>query len=292
MSVRGNIYDIFAAYAFRINGSAEGVGQLDPDAVGVGPTVSPAYLLKAPISFKPAQGSRATVEWRGGGRPEGKVQSGIDSIGEAELTLSQWDSGLSPFINDGKLDTTSLVNAEISSPNNMNPAPREVALVVIVRVNRQDSIKAQYYTHFVYPRCTITRDQPSASQVDGNQKNPNPITLKITPNTTDHFPVGIAFGTNQAWYQNTEFEFMLTAPYPYFHDTWIADGVATTFNLTYLPKKSTVTTGNTDNWVTKNGAATAPTSISTSTKAVVVSAAGSASDIWNVWYPVDPALIV
>jgi len=98
-------------------------------------------------------------------------------------------------------------------------------------------------------------------------------------------------GATQNWYGYNEFEFTMSSLYPYMLDTWIADGTATTFTLTALPKKSTVTTGNTDNWVTKNSVNTAPTSINTSSGLVTVAAAGSAADVWVVWYPVTPTVL-
>lgn len=289
---RGNLYDLIGFWATRLNSSSQGTGQLDPDSVGVGPTVSPAFLLKGPMTLKTAKGSRSTVEWRGGGRPEGKTQAGLDSIGDAELQLSQWDTSLDPFMMGGLLDTTSLVNAEISAPNNINPTPNTVACCGIVKINLQGSVKGVKYVHFFYPRATMSRETPDAQQVDGNQKNPSPITIKITPSVTDHFWNGIAFGANQGYYTNSEFELALTYPYPYFFDTWIADGTATTFTTTYLPKKSTVALGKTDNWFTKNGALVVPTSISTTTGVVTLASAGSASDIINLMYPIDASLLI
>lgn len=292
---RGHIYDLVAAWAVRLNSDSQATGQLDPDGAemaGDDPVLSPAFLLRGPMTLKTAKGTRSTVEFRGGGRPEGKRQSGLDTIGDAELVLSQWDNGANAFMNNGLVDTTSLSGAEISAQNNMNPAPNVVAFCGISRIDRTDSIKAVEYKHFIYPNCQMSSDDPDTQQVDGNQKNPNPVTVKVTPSVADHFPNGVAFGANQGWYQNTEFGFTMTSPFPYFTDVWVADGSATTFDLTYLPKYSDVTGGNTKNWVTKNGVPTAPTSISTTTGAVVIPAAGSAGDLWVVQYMVDPRLLV
>ena len=292
MSARGNIYDVVASYTTRINSSGRATGQLDPDSLGVGPTLSPAFMLRGPMTLKAAKAARASVEFRGAGTPEGKRPAGIDSIGDAELQMSQWDSGLDPIINGGLVDTTSLSGAEISSPNNINPSPNVLALCNIVRVDRRDSLNRVDYLHLLYPNCTMSRQTPDMQQVDGNQKNPSPVTAVITPSVATKFPNGVAFGANQAWYRNSEFEFYMTSQYPYFMDVWVADGSATTFTLTYLPKYSGVGTGNTNNWVTKNGTPTAPTSINTSTGLVTIASAGSAGDLWIVWYPVEARLLI
>jgi len=291
MSMRGGVYDIVAAWIARVNSSGIAVGQLDPDSVGVGPTVSPAYRIYGLDSIKPAAGTKASVQWRSSSIPDGKVQVGLDGINDAEVTVTQWDDGLGPMINGGLVDTTSLSGMEWSAPNNMNPQPNTVCFCAIAKFNRFGNTKGTKYLHFLYPYCTISRDTVGSQQVSGNQTNPNNIVLRISPQPASKFPVGVAFGANQNWYGYQEFEFQGLADYPYFMDTWIADGTATTFDLTYKPKKSTVTGGKTDNWVTKNGTETAPTSISTSTGAVVVAAAGTAADIWNLFYPVAPNLL-
>ena len=289
MSLNGHPYDLNFCYIYRVDSSGRAVGQLDPDALGSGPTVSPALLIKGPVKLTTAKAQRTSVEWRGGGVPEGKKQAGVDSINSATLEVTRWDNVLDTLIMGGSIDTTSLVNAEISSPNNMNPSPNTVGFVGITKIDVPGGTTK--YLHIVYPSCTITKVTPDIQQLEGNQKNPNNITLTITPSSTTKFPTGKAMGSTQNWYGYSEFEFTMSSLYPYMLDCWIADGSATTFTLTALPKKSTVTTGNNDNWVTKNSVNTAPTSINTSSGLVTVAAAGSAADVWVIWYPVTPTVL-
>ena len=288
MATSGHLWDLNFAYIVRMASSGYNVGQLDPDSPGAGPTVSPAFLIKGPTKLTTAKATRATVEWRGGGVPEGKKQAGVDTINAATLEVTRWDNTLDTLISGGSIDTTSLTNAEISAPNNMNPTPNVLAFVGISKIDIPGSSTVKYI-HFVYPNVTISKTTPDMQQVEGNQKNPNNVTLTIEPSIASKFIVGKAFSSNQGWYGNTEFEHSLIYTAPYMMDAWVADGIATTFTLTAIPSSSLVTSGHTTNWVTKNGTETAPTSISTSTGAVVISAAGSAADIWNVWYPTTPA---
>lgn len=289
MALNGHIYNLSFAMVYRIDSSGRSVGQLNPDSLGVGPTVSPALMIKGPVKLTTAKATRASVEWRGGGFSEGKKAQGVDSIGSATLEVTRWDNTLDKMLMGGLADTTSLVNAEFSSPNNLNPSPNVVGFIGIAMVDVPGGTTK--YIHICYPSCTISKLTPDISQGEGQQKNPNNITLTIEPSTATKFPTGVAFGANQSWYGYSEFEFTMTAAYPYMLDTWIADGTAVTFDLTVLPAVSTVTTGNTSNWVTKNSTPTAPTSISTSTKAVIIAAAGSQTDIWVLWYPVSATVL-
>lgn len=285
----GRVFNLEFAYIMRRGSDGYVTGQLDPDNVGVGPTVSPAYFIKGGMKLTAPKATRRTAEWSDYGAPSGKRQGGIDSIGTGTLEVNQVDSTLATLINGGSIDTTTFVGAEISSDNNANPTPNTLAFVGIASIDIPGG--GTVYKHFVYPNCTISKSQPDVNQLEGQAKNPNSITLTIEPSMADTFPVGVPFGSNQGWYGNQEFAFDMDVENPLFMDTWIADGSATTFNLSALPKKSTVTSGKTDNWVTKNGTPTAPTSISTSTKAVVIASAGSAGDLWDVWYQVAPNVL-
>lgn len=285
----GRVFNLEFAYIARLGSNGYVTGQLDPDSVGSGPTVSPAYFIKGGMKLTAPKATRRTVEWSSYGAPDGKRQGGIDSIGTGTLEVNQMDSTLATLINGGLIDTTTLDGAEISSDNNANPTPNQVAFVGIATVDVPGG--GTVYKHFVYPNCTISKSQPDVSQLEGQAKNPNTITLTIEPSMAESFPVGVAFGTNQGWYGNQEFAFEIETPNPMFLTTWIADGVATTFNLPAKPVSSVVTTGNHTNWVTKNGTPTAPTSINTSTAAVVIASAGSASDVWNLWTPMKASVL-
>lgn len=287
MALNGHVYDLLFCMIYRVDSSGRSVGQLDPDALGVGPTLSPALIVKGPVKLTTAKATRASIEWHGGGIPEGKKQGGVDTIGTATLEVTRWDNTFDTLIMGGLLDTTALANAEISSPNNMNPNPYTVGIIAITKIDVPGGVTK--YLHINYPSCTISKQTPDIQQLEGNQKNPNNVTLTIEPFSTTKFPTGKAFGATQGWYGNSEFEYFMSSIYPYMMDTWIADGSAVTFTLTVVPSVSTVTSGNTSNWVTKNSVNTAPTTINTTSGLVTIGAAGTAADVWVVWYPTTPA---
>lgn len=289
MANHGRVFNLEFAYIARLSSDLNVTGQLDPDNVGVGPTLSPAYFIKGGMKLSTAKATRRSAEWSAYGSSTGKRQGGIDSIGTGSLEVNEVDATLTTLINGGLIDTTTLVGAEITADNNANPNPNQLCFVGIATIDVPGG--GTVYKHFVYPNCTISKTASDISQLEGQAKNPNTITLTIEPNMAEAFPVGVAFSATQDWYGYQEFAFELDTANPMFLDTWIADGTATTFNLSALPKFSTVTGGKNDNWVTKNGVPTAPTSISTSTKAVVISGAGSAADVWNIWYPVAASVL-
>lgn len=292
MAAYGNLYKLQWAWVSRINSSGIATGQLDPDSPGSPPLTSSAYLIRGPMSLKTAKGKRSITKFVGGSVPEGTVQGGLNDIEAAELQVSQFDGALRALLQGGLVDTTSLSGMEFSAANNINPDPRTVAFCGIAKIDRKDSVKRGDYIHFFYPQCQMSITTPDLSQTDGDQTNPSPLSITITPSVTTKFLGGVAFGVNQGWYQNSEFEYQGIAQYPYFMTAWLQDGVATTFTLPYLPKKSTVTTGNTDNWVIRNGTPTAPTSINTSTGLVTMAAVGTSGQYTNVMFPVDPSLII
>ena len=157
MSLNGQIFDLNFAYIMRMSSSGYNTCQLNPDSVGVEPTVSPALVIKGPVKLTTAKATRASIEWRGGGASEGKRQAGVDSIGTATLEVTRWDNVFDTLIMGGNIDTTSLTNAEISAPNNMNTTPNVVAFVGIAKVNVPGGTAK--YIHFVYPNCTISRSE-------------------------------------------------------------------------------------------------------------------------------------
>lgn len=292
MPARGNLFQLQYGWVSRVNSAGIATGQLDPDAPGAAPLTSSAYVIRGPMTLKTAKGKRSITKFIGGSSPEGLVQGGLIDIEASELQVSQFDPSLRSLLQGGLIDTTSLVGMEFSAPNNINPEPRIVAFCGIAKINRLDSIKRNDYMHFFYPNCQMSINNADVQQTDGDQTNPSPLTITITPSVTTKFLGGVVFGINQGWYQNSEFEYQGVAQYPYFMTAWLQDGVAATFTLPYLPKKSTVTGGKTDNWVTRNAVETAPTSISTSTGLVTMATPGTVNQYTNVFFPVEPSLIV
>jgi hypothetical protein len=280
--MRGNIYSLQYAWFTRINSSGIATGQLDPDALPSAPATSSAYLLKGPMTLKVPKPKYARAEFKGGARWEGRADQGLDGVDDGELQLSQFDPDMLALTQGGKVDTTTLSGATISAMNSINPSPVTGALCTIGRIQKRAS-RGNAYFHLFYPLCQLRAVGLDLTQEGGT--NPSPLTLQIIPEVGNYFPVGVAFGANQDWYEYSEFSFYMEADYPYYLTCFLQDGSEDTITLPYLPVKSTVTSGKTDNWVVRNGTPTAPTSISTTTGDVVMAAAGTASQFTDIMYP-------
>lgn len=279
---RGNIYSLERAWITRIGSDGIATGQLNPDSPGTAPLTSSAYLLNGPITLTTAKPTYAKAEFKGGGRFEGRADLGLDAMGDATIQVSQYDPVFNALSQGGLVDTTTLVNAEISSSNHMNPSPNTFAFCGIGRIQLR-GIVGNYYLHIFYPLCQLRPNDPDFTQEGGT--NPSAITYTITPQSGSKFPVGVAFGANQSWYDNTEFAYHIISANPYHLTAWLQDAVAVTFVLGYRPISSVVTGGNTTNWVTRNATPTAPTSISTTTGLVTMPSAGTANQYTVAMYP-------
>ncbi len=278
---RGNIYSLERAWFSRVNSAGIATGQLDPDSPGSAPLTSSAYLLNGPITLTTAKPTYAKAEFKGGGRYEGRADLGIDAMGDATISVSQYDPAFNALTQGGLVDTTSLTNAEISSSNHMHPSPVTGVFCGIGRLQKRSSVGNDYF-HIIYPLCQLRPSDPDFTQEGGT--NPSAITYTITPQSGTTFPVGIAFGANQSWYDNTEFAYHILSSNPYHLTSWLQDGVAVTFVTGYRPTSSVVTSGTTTNWVARNAVATAPSSISTTTGLVTMAAAGTASQYTVIMY--------
>ncbi len=279
---RGNIYALERAWFTRINSSGIATGQLDPDAPGTAPLTSSAYLIRGAMTLKAAKPSFVKATFKGGGRFEGKADMGLEDVADGELQVSQFDPALNALTQGGLVDTTTLTGATISAPNRINPSPIVGAFCGIGKLQKRTSV-GNIYFHIVYPLCQLRYNDPDLTQEGG--VNPSAPTYTITPSVGTYFPVGVAFGANQNWYEFSEYSFYMESDYPYFLTAFLQDGTEDTFNLPYLPVYSGVTGGKTNNWVTQNAAPTAPTSISITTGEVVKAAAGTANQLTNVMFP-------
>ena len=279
---RGNIYALEYAWFSLLNSDGIATGQLDPDSLPAAPATSSAFLMRGPMTLSPAAPTYRRATFIGGGKLEGKADMGLEDVGDAELTLSQFDPALNAMIAGGLVDTTSLGGATISAPNHLNPSSRVGVLCAIGRLQKRATV-GNIFFHLIYPSCQLRVNSPSLTQEGGT--NPAPITVTITPAVGTKFPIGVAFGANQNWQDYSEFEYYLEATNPYFLTSWLQDGTAVSFTLPYKPVSSVVTGGNTDNWVARNGTPTAPSSINTSSGLVTMAAAGTASQWTSVLFP-------
>lgn len=280
---RGNVYAFEKALVWRVGDDGIATGQLDPDSLTPN-TTSHAYLINGPITATLPDVSFAAAEFRGGGSYEGRADMGVQSVGEGTLNVSQLDAALDALLQGGSVDTTSLSGATITSPNSLNPSSRTVGLMLIGRIQRRETASAgdNQYLHIIYPKVQMRSVTPNLTQEGGT--NPSPVTLKFQASVATKFPVGVAFGANQGWYQNSEFHYRMIASNPYALTVFVQDALATTYITGYRPVSSVVTGGNTNNWFSVDGVVTAPTSIDTTTGVVTLAAAGTSGKVAVAFY--------
>lgn len=283
---RGNRYAFEYLFVWRRTSAGLAVGQLDPDALGTNVT-SHAYQCYGPLTITEPDPTYKTYEFRSGGGYEGKALGGIESLGSGEITLSQLDPALRALLVGGLVDTTTVDGWTISAGNKIAPSPRQVGLLAITRNQSRESATegtATYINRF-YPMVQVRMKDPNATHEGG--ENPQAVTLVFEPTKVTKFPNGVAFGANQSWYQNSEYSFEAELNYPLALTTFVGNNSATTFTLGFLPKYSTVTDGDTNNWVTVDSVVTAPTSISVDTGLVTMASAPASGKIVNVIYPTE-----
>lgn len=282
----GNEYGYTHTQLWRQTSAGIPTGQLDPSNL-VNDTTSHAYKLQGGTASTPPERSYASVVFRDGNTVQGTVDTGLETIGKGTITLNLIDATLMTLLNGGNKDTTSLVNAMIAATNTGKVVPFTIGLMFsYIQFSREDAtFGASYWVNRIYPRCTA-RLLPSALSQEGGT-NPMTWTLEYTPQRSNKFPAGNAFGANQNWVNYQEMEYFIFNDLPYGLTAYVQDGTETDYVLGYLPASSTVTSGNTTNWFTINGAVTAPTSCSTSTATVVKAAAGTAGQIAAAFYPTN-----
>lgn len=279
---RGNVYTFISLQIWRRDSAGRCVGQMDPDSLTPG-TTSHAFRGYGPITATLPDVTFTSIDFRGGGSWEGTADGGLESVGEGEITLSQMDGALEAFVQGGLVDTTSLVNTSIWASNSRNPTPRDVGLMLIMKVqDRSVAVGQTRYFHVLYPSVQMRTKITNLTQEGG--LNPSPMTLTFKPQAATVFPVGIAFGANQGWYENSEFSYRHSSQYPFALTTFVQNNSDTTYTTLYKPVYETVTDGKTNNWYTVNGAATAPTSHAAASGLVTLAAAGTSGHLAIAMY--------
>lgn len=278
----GSVYSFLYAQIWRQTDAGLPTGQLDPASL-VNDTTSHAYLLTGIEGTLPEY-SYGNVSFRDGNVLRGNVETGLESLTNGTITLNTYDATLNTLLVGGNVDTTSIVNATISSTNAGQNVPYTIGIMLTMK--QFSRVPATWgHTKFltlVYPSCTARYTPPSVNQSSG--ENPMTGSLVFTPREGSKFPTGNAFSSTQGWKNNRTFEYFISADYPYALSMYVQDGTETDYIVGYLPVSSTVTSGNTTNLFTINGTVTAPTSISTSTGVVVKAAAGTAGQIAAALY--------
>jgi len=271
--------------AFRdANGYAKG-SYVTPDSVPAN-TTTHAYYVGGLDSFSGAAAVYEKVTIKAGQQTIGNVTLGISDFGDPTIQLAEYNEVLNAYIKGATADVTS-VSGWAMNPTNINQVtfPRFITLIAAKWLHSTDL--TEYWLNWIYHNVQwIPASQGGSSQAGG--VNPNPLTYILQQSKSTRQVTGVTMSASSGTYVvgGSDTCTVIRSVHPLALTTYVANGSATTFTLGYRPFYSTVTTGNTDNSTTLNGVATAVTTISTTTGAVVM-AAGTTADIWEVVYPTD-----
>ncbi len=281
---KGNIAGLFAAQFFKMYNNYS-FGQIaDPGNPGTNVT-SHAYLVDNPVEVTLPEFSFERAVFRGGGQFLGSITIGLADVPEIPMVFSDIDDTLIQLSGGGASDTTTVSGFEISGMNELNPDPNDIGVFLTSKFHsRASGSDGELKYRTLYMRGQLRFSQPPLSHAGG--ENPSPMRATFFPKVVSKFPNGVSFGANQSFYKNKAVMVQIVSDRPIAMTTYIADGTATSFTAAYKPWKSTVTGGNTDNFTTKNGVATAMSSINTSTGVFTLSSAGSAADKIHAIYQV------
>lgn len=290
-SSRVRNYGLVSLFVWRVSSAGIAHGQLDPQATLTGDTISHALaFIGDPISAQLPEVSRRRVTF-GGLRFLGSAFMGIDPIGAFDIQLSSVDANLYRMTTGSNIDTTTITNSQITSPNNNSQSPNDIGLMFSVLSQSGDdgTDGATEYRTYVIPRAQATLRETGGNVTSG--ENPQPATLSVTPSMASRHPWGQAFSATEGFAGNKTDHYYIQAPQPYGLTAYIADGTETTFETQFLNGSTGVASGKTDNVFSINGVVTAPTSIAAGV--VTIAAAGTNLDKHVAFYrlsvPITPA---
>lgn len=282
-SSNGFVYSFLHCQMYRVNNNGVPVGQLDPNAL-VADTTSHAYKVSGITNAEFGTPEFGRVTFRTGTKFKGSVTTGLIDPGQTVLNTIGLDANLNQLLFGVTKDTTTIANTTASSFGMTKTSPYDIGVILTAQFYSDDTatLGETYYVNLIYPRCTArwTTVFPF-NQDNGENPTTGSLTLDLKISSTD--VLGVAFGTNQGFEEDEEIAYYIVSENPYALTTYIENGVSTSYVTGYRPTSADVATGNTTNYFTQDGVVTAPTSISTTTGAVVITA-GTSGDIANAFY--------
>lgn len=281
----GGVFSALAVQVWTQNSLGVALGQLDPDSTPTPDTTSHAYKIPGLITADLPQPTYDTAVFRGDQTIQGQADLGASDYGQFTLEITSWNATLAGLLTGSLVDTTSLTNVTIASPDTGKIAPRQMGVMLTAQIQDTDPDSATFgenkYISYLFPKVQIRINAPNVSQGGGD--NPNPASLICTPTRAGKFPGGNAMGANQGWTNNKEIYYTMVSENPFALTAFVQNAVATTYTVKYVPASTAITGGNTDNWFTVNAVVTAPTSIS-AVGLVTLAAAGSSGDVDSALY--------
>ncbi len=284
---KGMVAGLYHAFLHKRTSAGYPMGQLATPDSPVDGTVYPGYKITGIVGWTPPVPGISRANRKGGQKFLGQRILGVSDFGEGQLTLSDYDETFLQLIGASTPDVATHTEHAMSSSNSQEFDIPQVFLTMIGGF--QNDAGTNKFLTSSYINTQIGRIDTPMTQGDGD--NPNAMQFVVVPSTSLRMPTGMLFSAAALAVQdNKDFNWRdhNSQNKGIAIDTYIDDGTATTFILTYKPTSTDAT--NVTNIVTKNGVSTNPTSIVLATGVVTITA-GSSGDIWCVVYPTNYELV-
>ena len=277
----GAMLGMFKAFVGFRDSNGYPMGQLTTPDTPVVNTVYSPLVLPGPISVASPAISRLVAFATGGQRLLNKRVLGVQDIGDFQFTLAHYSETFNALISQTTVDETTLTSVPTTAPNTGLAEPPQMFIGFVLGFDDIDG-DHQFLT-MIYHNVQIANYIPSGSTSGG--ENPNPLTYTATPSASARTMSGLLYAdTALAVTDDRDILSCYRYQYGLLPTTYVANGVATTFTLPYLPVDDDETGAAVNSFV-KNGTIAAVTSCATATGLVTLTGAGDSGDIWNALIP-------
>lgn len=249
--------------------------------------VSEALVMESIVSVGSAGANRITVQRFGGQEFEGRFDIGAGEFTDAQIAFSDASPSLEWVSNGSKVNTSAISGVTIGGqnerPENLNDLGG-IFTIGSASINRSTGATALEYLHFFQPSFSLARTSEEFAGIQSSTTDPYNAVYNMAAQNSLQIQNGVLLSALNIGYTKG-YRHMFRSSYKnYALVTAIMKSGDTSFTLPRLPLSSSATaTG--DNWIVKNGTATAVSSINTTTGVVTLSGAASDYDIWVIWYP-------
>lgn len=224
--------------------------------------------------FDENEGNSVPIEERG--QQVGSWRFGGVDLNEARMTVADFDESLITMIGATALSDFNSYFDFMTREGNHAQRPA-VCGIITQRAQGADGSDGNYFYHHYF----ILRSQAyllSPSGVPFQDKAEG--TLVFVPSKTTMTPLGAAVSALNTGVQGNRLNTLeFHSNYPVHLVSMKKDGVETDFTTTYLPQSNATDSDASGNMMVVDGVATDPTSVSTSTGAVVITAGSGGEKI-------------
>lgn len=273
----------FELLAWTVNSNGYPMGDLATPDSPVNGTTYHAYRARSFVGMTMPTPTRSLATFFGGQRFLGQIDLGVTDFGTGELTLSKFEEAFVEMIADTNLDEATVTDWAMISPNENNPNLPTIGLMGSTKVRLDTG--ALSWVHVILPNVQIRPAPVGISTSDG--QNPNNLVYGLVPTLATRLHTGHLFSaTTMNVFNNEAVSYVVRYNSRFQMSTHVKDATmaasGASFTLGYRPTSSA--TG-TPNCFRDNGATETPSSVSTTTGAVVIAAGGAAGDIINATCP-------